>query len=433
MTPSAFISYSWDDDTHKEWVKELAKRLRQDDVNVTLDRWATAPGDQLPAFMEQAIRESQFILIICTPNYKSRSDEREGGVGYEGDIMTAEAKTEQNHRKFIPVLRKGTWDEAAPSWLSGKYHINFSANPYSERQYEDLVRTLLGSRETAPPIGKPMETISHADRSDSKLFDEIIQSMKAETVADDPEGAKQVAVNVGENPRASLIDKAIVQAIFSQQQGNREEAIEKWRAVAHIAEESDNDLAARAWFSVGYLLKDPADRISAYDRAIVLDPALSGTYANRGAVKAALGRYEDAIADYDEAINLQPDYALAYYNRGNAKAALGQRDEAIADYDRAIVLDLASFEVYNNRGIAKGALDRNEEAIADFDKAISLQPDDAFAYNNRGIAKAALGLYKGAIADYDEAIRWKSDDALTYNDRGIAKAALDRYVLVQSQ
>jgi len=110
--------------------------------------------------MERAIRENQFIVIICTPRYKSRSDAREGGVGYEGDIMTAEVMTRQNNRKFIPVLRSGTWLQAAPSWLSGKYYINLSGNSYAERDYEDLVRTLLRIRETAPPIGKPMATIN---------------------------------------------------------------------------------------------------------------------------------------------------------------------------------------------------------------------------------------------------------------------------------
>jgi hypothetical protein len=73
MTPSAFISYSWDDDAHKEWVRTLAERLRADGVDVTLDRWATVPGDQLSAFMERAIRENQFIVIICTPRYNPHS------------------------------------------------------------------------------------------------------------------------------------------------------------------------------------------------------------------------------------------------------------------------------------------------------------------------------------------------------------------------
>jgi hypothetical protein len=156
---SVFISYSWDDDQHCEWVRKLAKRLRADGVDVSIDRWSAVPGDQLPAFMERAIRENGFVVIVCTPRYKSRSDSREGGVGYEGDIMTAEIMSSNNYRKFIPVLRKGAWPEAAPSWLLGKYHINLSGDPYSERDYEDLVRTLLGIRETAPPIGKSMATI----------------------------------------------------------------------------------------------------------------------------------------------------------------------------------------------------------------------------------------------------------------------------------
>lgn len=158
--PSVFISYSWDDDAHRDWVRTLAERLRADGLNVSIDRWSAVPGDQLPAFMEQAIRNNQFVVIICTPRYKRRADTREGGVGYEGDIMTAEVMTLRNHRKFIPALRNGTKVDAIPMWLSGKYYIDLTGEPYSERNYEDLARTLLGLREAPPPIGKPMSTIS---------------------------------------------------------------------------------------------------------------------------------------------------------------------------------------------------------------------------------------------------------------------------------
>ena len=102
-TPRAFVSYSWDDDSHKKWVADLATALRSDGVDTTLDQWHTVPGDQLPAFMEKEIRENDYVLIICTPNYRLKSDERQGGVGYEGDIMTAEVHTQGNHRKFIPT------------------------------------------------------------------------------------------------------------------------------------------------------------------------------------------------------------------------------------------------------------------------------------------------------------------------------------------
>src|SRR5215471_4527521 len=104
QAPTTFISYSWDNEEHCAWVAQFATRLRADGVDASLDKWSLIPGDQLPAFMESAIRENAFILIICTPRYKSKSDNRLGGVGYEGDIMTGEAFTGKNHRKFIPVL-----------------------------------------------------------------------------------------------------------------------------------------------------------------------------------------------------------------------------------------------------------------------------------------------------------------------------------------
>ena len=112
--PRAFVSYSWDDESHKDWVATLATHLRRDGIDTTLDQWHAVPGDQLTAFMEREIRENDYVLIICTPNYRMKSDERRGGVGYEGAIMTAEIFTSGNHRKFIPVLAQGTWGEAAP-------------------------------------------------------------------------------------------------------------------------------------------------------------------------------------------------------------------------------------------------------------------------------------------------------------------------------
>ena len=153
VTPKVFISYSWDDDQHREWVRTFSTQLRGDGVAVTLDKWHAAPGTQLPRFMEKAIRENDFVLIICTPRYKQRSDGRIGGAGYEGDIMTAEVFTTGNHQKFIPILRRGAWPDAAPAWLGGKYYVDLRGEPYPQPQYHDLLTTLHNAREVAPPVG----------------------------------------------------------------------------------------------------------------------------------------------------------------------------------------------------------------------------------------------------------------------------------------
>ncbi len=153
--PTAFISYSWDDEAHKGWVRELATRLRHDGVDVHLDHWHAVPGDQLPHFMEREIRENNFVIIVCTPTYKAKSDKRTGGVGYEGDIMTAEVLTKQNHRKFIPVLVRGSWEESAPSWLRGKSYVDLSGDSKNTENYQELLNTIAGTRLGAPPLGPP--------------------------------------------------------------------------------------------------------------------------------------------------------------------------------------------------------------------------------------------------------------------------------------
>ena len=154
MNPSAFISYSWDDKAHKEWVADLATDLRNDGIETILDQWHAVPGDRLPEFMERQIRESTYVLVVCTPNYRLKSDERKGGVGYEGDIMTAEVHTSSNHRKFIPILARGAWKRAAPSWLKGKYYVDFSSPGKRRGNYSDLLTTLQGKRPAAPPLRK---------------------------------------------------------------------------------------------------------------------------------------------------------------------------------------------------------------------------------------------------------------------------------------
>jgi hypothetical protein len=181
--PKVFISYSWDSDDHRKWVRDFATRLRTEGgVDVTLDQWHAVPGDQLPQFMAKAVRESDFVLLVCTPNYKTKSNGGTGGVGYEGDIMTSEVLTKQNHRKFIPILRHDDWSSAAPSWVAGKYYIKLAGDPYSKEAYLDLLQTLHGKRASAPPIGGGLDIGSEqpdllaASKDILDLANEILQS-----------------------------------------------------------------------------------------------------------------------------------------------------------------------------------------------------------------------------------------------------------------
>jgi hypothetical protein len=161
--PRVFISYSWDGADHLKWVHDFAARLRRDGIDAVIDQWQVVLGDQLAHFMERAVRENDFVLIVCTPRYKERMDDRVGGVGYEGDIMTAEVLSQKNHRKFIPVLRDGDRLSAMPSWLSGKFGVDLRGEPYLETEYTRLVDTLRGQGPQMPPL----EPVSSQDRDAS--------------------------------------------------------------------------------------------------------------------------------------------------------------------------------------------------------------------------------------------------------------------------
>jgi hypothetical protein len=152
--PRVFISYSWDSETHKAWVLELAKRLVKDGIDIILDRWHLKPGFDKPYFMEQAIAQSDFLVIICTENYATKANTRAGGVGYESLVITGEVARDALTDKFIPVLRQGSFDKSLPIYLGSRLGVDLSGDPYSEDSYEDLIRQLHGEPIVAPPIGK---------------------------------------------------------------------------------------------------------------------------------------------------------------------------------------------------------------------------------------------------------------------------------------
>ena len=139
-----FISYSWDSEEHKRWVRRLSDELNNAGIETVLDSKDLVLGDQLTQFMEQSIRTSDYVLVILTPNYKEKSDNRLGGVGYEGHIITAEVNRKYNHRKFIPVLANGTWDTSTPIWADGKLGVDFSTEESYKQDFPLLIKTLKG-------------------------------------------------------------------------------------------------------------------------------------------------------------------------------------------------------------------------------------------------------------------------------------------------
>ena len=148
---SSFISYSWDDDRHMTWVEHFARILEKAGIQTVLDRKDFQLGDPLPRMMEEAITKCEYVLFVCTPNYKKKSDEHHGGVAYEDSIITSELLENQNQRKFIPIFPYGKIKESTPIWARGKLGVDMS----SDMKYYDGIRMLVNR--IAPDIPFPPE------------------------------------------------------------------------------------------------------------------------------------------------------------------------------------------------------------------------------------------------------------------------------------
>lgn len=150
--PVVFISYSWDSEEHKIWVKKLADRLCSDGIDVILDRYHLKPGKNLPYFVENSINQSERIIIIFTPNYKLKADNRAGGVGYEYSIMNAALyKNQTANEKIIPILRDGNMEASIPEFMQQFIHIDIRNNENFENSYNDLIREIYNE----PAVRKP--------------------------------------------------------------------------------------------------------------------------------------------------------------------------------------------------------------------------------------------------------------------------------------
>jgi hypothetical protein len=153
--PKCFISYSWDSDQHKAWTRSLAEKLHRNGVYVHLDQWDVKLGHDLPRYMETCIRESQFVLLICTPNFAEKANKGTGGVGYEKSIVTGEIfQAAPSATKFVPLLRSGDPTQSIPSYLRSRAYVDVRDDLNFESAIDQLLRHIHDAPESVrPPLG----------------------------------------------------------------------------------------------------------------------------------------------------------------------------------------------------------------------------------------------------------------------------------------
>lgn len=155
MNKKIFISYSWGNVEHQQWVIDLATRLMDDTVDVILDRWSLKDGHDIHSFMEEMVKANDIfrVLIISDKKYSEKADDRTGGVGTETQIITPNLYSNEKQEKFIPIVveRDELNEPYLPIYLKSRKYIDFSKVEHFENSYEELLRNILET----PSLPKP--------------------------------------------------------------------------------------------------------------------------------------------------------------------------------------------------------------------------------------------------------------------------------------
>ncbi|MEM6262499.1 MAG: TIR domain-containing protein [Bacteroidota bacterium] len=154
-SPKVFISYSWDDSRHKAWVLKLAKGLADAGIEVVLDQYALKLGNNLSHFMERAVQDVDKVLLILTPNYKLKAENRQGGVGYEFSMINqAWYQMQADNTKFIPILRSGNEEDSIPVFVNAYIHGDMRNDAEFDERLEEVVKAIYDIPAVqAPPTG----------------------------------------------------------------------------------------------------------------------------------------------------------------------------------------------------------------------------------------------------------------------------------------
>jgi hypothetical protein len=186
-TVKAFISYSWSSPSHEAWVLNLANRLVSDGIDVILDKWELQPGRDPIAFMEQMVTDPQVkkVVMICDRIYTEKANGRQGGVGKEAQILTAEIYEKTAADKYAAILTE--WDSDGKPYVPTYYHsrqyIDFTDSVRQEEKYEELLRWLYDKPQhkkpklgTAPSFINAPEEVTTATTSKLRQAEHAIKA-----------------------------------------------------------------------------------------------------------------------------------------------------------------------------------------------------------------------------------------------------------------
>ena len=171
----------------------LADRLLNDGIDCNIDQYEVSPPEGWPHWMRNQVDRSDFVLVVCTEQYKRRFQGKEEigkgkGVTWEGAIINQFLYDQVTNTKFIPIIFSPQQDSYIPTELRRfTYYLLDPENLDRDRGYENLYRHLtnqplnkkpqLGKLRSLPPRQRQQTESREEQNKEEMGFDSSQQSL----------------------------------------------------------------------------------------------------------------------------------------------------------------------------------------------------------------------------------------------------------------
>ena len=246
---------------------------------------------------------------------------------------------------------------------------------------------------------KAEEQFKTAQAIEPDSEDVVLNLARLYAESGDVEHAAKVVEAVPESDRTSKMEFALGAAY--DQMKRPKDAISAYKRAIDI---EPGDVRTMGALAQALLTDDQLDAaMKEYQELADADPDDTGTLIHIGEIQRRQGKYEDALATVRKAIKKEPDNLEAGYNEGLLLDVLGRYDEAAQVYEHMVELTSHANGAYtseekNNRGIfleRLGAIyheqNKVDQAVAAYQKMIDMGGDSAL----RG--------YQGEVDTYRDA------------------------------
>jgi tetratricopeptide (TPR) repeat protein len=168
------------------------------------------------------------------------------------------------------------------------------------------------------------------------------------------------------------------------------------------------------------------DAVGYLNQVIDKDPENARAFNMRGAANFELKDYANALLDYEKAIKLNPKDYKPYFNRASVKMEKSDWEGALTDCTKASEIQPDTAEIYVKSGIIHAALLSVPEAINDFDKALKLKPTEINALYNRGNIYFQTKDFEKAEKDFLAAVKVDSRFAKAFYGLSIVQQKMNK-------